>query len=91
MSDSHNKGKDNVAVFTDFLYNHFDDPGAVHDDKWSDGPSSESKNKFILKFLQLLSQKHKSLSHGNNLLLTMGKELLMELVAKLRLYFKQKL
>ena len=50
MSDSHGKGT--VAVFVDFLYNHFDDPGAVHDLIWSDGPSSEFKNKFIVKFLQ---------------------------------------
>ena len=50
MSDSHGKGT--VAVFVDFLYNHFDDPGAVHDLIGSDGPSSEFKNKFIVKFLQ---------------------------------------
>ena len=36
--DSHDKGKDAVAVFVDFLFDHFDDPGAVHT-IWSDGPS----------------------------------------------------
>ena len=30
MSDGHDKGKNTVMVFVDFLYNHFDDPGAVH-------------------------------------------------------------
>ena len=46
MSGSHDKGKDNVSMFVDFLYSHFDDPGAVHI-IWSDGPSSEFKNKFM--------------------------------------------
>ena len=85
VSGSHDKVKDNIAVFVDFLYNHFDDPGAVHNIIWSDGPSSEFKNKFMLKFLQSLNQKHRSLSHENIFLQAMGKELLMELVAKLRL------
>ena len=31
VSYSHDKGKDTAVVFADFLYNHFDDPGAVHD------------------------------------------------------------
>ena len=65
------KSKDIVVVFVDFLNNHFD-PGAVHD-IWSDGPSSEFKNKFMVKFLQSHSQKHKryfswkyfTTSHGN--------------------------
>ena len=61
VSDSHDKGKDTVAVFVDFLYNHFDDPGAAHDIIWSDGLPSEFKNSFIVKFLQSLSQTHKRL------------------------------
>ena len=40
MSDSRDKGKDTVAVFVEFLYNHFDDPGVVHDNTRSDGSSS---------------------------------------------------
>ena len=59
VSDHHDKGKDTVVVFVDFLYNHLVDPGAVRDIIWSDGPSSEFKNKFMVKFLQSLSQKHK--------------------------------
>ena len=50
---------DTAAVLADFLYNDFDDPVAVYDIIWSDGPSSESKNKFMVKFFQSLSQKHK--------------------------------
>ena len=65
MSDRHHKVKDTVTVFVDFLYNHFDDPGAVHDTVWSGGPSSEFKNKFMVKSLQSLSQKHISLFNGN--------------------------
>ena len=44
---------------------------------------------FLVKFLQSLSQRHKSLSHGNTLLQAMGK--LMELVIKLMLLLEQKL
>ena len=51
MSKSCDKGKDTVAVFVDFLYNHFDDPGTVHDIIWLDGPSSEFTNKFMVKLL----------------------------------------
>ena len=43
----------------DFLFEHFDDPGAVHI-IWSGGPSSEFKNKIMVKFLQLHSQKYKT-------------------------------
>ena len=39
------------AMFVDFLYDHFDDPGAAHI-IWSDGPSSEIKNKFMVKFFE---------------------------------------
>ena len=39
VSDS-DKREDIVAVFADFLYNHFDDPGAVND-MWLNGPLSE--------------------------------------------------
>ena len=68
VSDSHDEGKDIIAVFLDFFYNYFDDPGGVHDITCSGGPSSEFKNKFMVKFLQLPNQKHKSLSHRDNLL-----------------------
>ena len=34
VSASHDKGKDTVVVFVYFLYNHFDDPRAVHDIIW---------------------------------------------------------
>ena len=52
VSDSHNKGKDTVAVFlfVNFPYNHFDNPVVVHALIWSDAPSSEFINKSILKF-----------------------------------------
>ena len=30
VSISHDKAKDTVVVFVDFLYNHFDDPEAIH-------------------------------------------------------------
>ena len=46
-----------VAVFVDFLYNHFDDPGAEHDNIWSDRSSSEFKNKLMANFFQLLIKK----------------------------------
>ena len=39
VSDSHDRVNDTVGVFEDFFYNHFHDPGAVHDNIWSDGPS----------------------------------------------------
>ena len=55
VSDSPDQGKDNIVVFAGFLYNHFDDPGVDHDIIWSDGPSSEFKNKFMVKFLQSFS------------------------------------
>ena len=53
-----------VAVFVDFLYNHFDDPGVEHDNIWSDRSSSEFKNKLMVNFFQLLSKKYISLSRG---------------------------
>ena len=51
MLDSHDKGKGAAAMIVDFVYNQFDDPEAVRI-IWSDGPSSELKNKFMVKFLQ---------------------------------------
>ena len=84
VPDSHHQGKDTVVVLVDLLCNHFGDPGAVNI-IWSDGTSSEFKIKFIVKFLQSLIQKHEGLSHRNTLLQAMGKRLLMELEAKLRL------
>ena len=58
VSESRDKGKDTVAVFIDFLYNHFGATDAMEDITWSDGPTSEFKNKYMVKFLQSLSQKH---------------------------------
>ena len=78
MSDSHNKGMDTVVVLVDFLYNDFDDPVAVHDIIWSDGPSSESKNKFMVKFLQSLSQKHKKHFSWKNFTTSHGIEVVDE-------------
>ena len=62
-----------VAVFSDFLYDHFDDSGAVHDIIWSDRPSSQSKNKFMVKFLQSISQTHKRSFSWKNLATSHGK------------------
>ena len=75
-------------MFLDFLCNHLDDPGAAHDISWSDGPSSEFKNKFMVKFLQSLSLTHKRLLLWTSLLQAMGKELVMELMAKLSIWFE---
>ena len=47
-------------MFVDFFCNYFDDPGAVHGVIWSDESPSEFKNKFMVKFLQPLGQKHKT-------------------------------
>ena len=56
VSDSQDKSKDTVAVSVDFIYNHFDNPRAVHDIIWSDALLSEFQNKFIVKFLQSFRQ-----------------------------------
>ena len=82
-SYSHDKGKYSVAVFVDFHYNHFDIPGAVHI-IWSDGPFLEFKN-IHCKVPSITQSEAQDFSHRNVLLQTMGKELLMELVANLRL------
>ena len=58
VSDSRDKGKDTVAVFIDFLYNHFGVTDTTEDILWLDWPTSEFKNKFMVKFLQSLSQKY---------------------------------
>ena len=47
LAQNNDKGKDAVELFVDVLCNLFDLPGAVHDIIWSDGLSSESKNKFM--------------------------------------------
>ena len=57
VPDSRDKGKDTVVVFVDFLYEncvHKCDEYII----WPDGPTSEFKNKFMVKFLQILSQKY---------------------------------
>lgn len=43
VSNSHEKGKDTVVLFLDFLYNYMIQ-GAVHDIIQSDGPSSETNS-----------------------------------------------
>ena len=58
VSDSRDKGKDMVAVLIDFLYNHFGVTEGMEDIIWSDGPTSEFKNKYMAKFIQSLNQKY---------------------------------
>ena len=77
VSDSRDKGKGTVAVFIDFLYNHFGATDAMEDIIWSDGPTSEFKNKYMVKFLQSLSQNIISNSRGSTLLPVITKALLM--------------
>ena len=64
VSDLTVTGKDTAAVFIDFLYNHFGATDAMEDIIWSDGPTSEFKNK----------------SRESTLLPVMEKALLMVLV-----------
>ena len=58
VSNSRDKGNDTVAVFIDFLYNLFGVTEAMEDIIWSDGPTSEFKNEFMVIFLQSPSQKY---------------------------------
>lgn len=59
-SDTKNKDKDTIFVFLDFFYSEIikETPGISEEVIWSDGPSSEFKNKFMVRTLQLLAQKH---------------------------------
>ena len=57
VSDLRDNRKDTATVFIDFLYNHFGVTEAI-EDIWSDRPTSKFKNKFMVKFLQPLSQKY---------------------------------
>ena len=86
VSDSYDRGKDTAAVFADFLYNGFDYPVTVNDIRWSDRPPSVFKNKFTVKFLQSLSQKHKRFFSRKDFTASQ-KKLLMKFVAKLRLVY----
>lgn len=65
-SDSNKKDKDTVATFLNILYEMILDKNAhctnstlATDIIWSDGPSSEFKNQFMVKLLQQLSHKFK--------------------------------
>ena len=64
-SDTHNKGKDAVFTFINELYEHFDSSGLMSDETevediiFTDGPSSEFKNKYAMQLLYSLSQKYK--------------------------------
>ena len=76
VSDSREKGKDTVAVFIDFLYENCCAHKCEEYIIWSDGPTYEFKNKFMAKFLQILSQKYQhpfswkyfTASHGKGVL-----------------------
>ena len=61
-SNTKEKTKDTVAVFLDHLYeNHLipDTPvSSVEEVIWTDGPSSEFKNKFMIHLIRLLSAKY---------------------------------
>ena len=54
------KGKNTIAVFLSMLYELFenDGHGPLHETIWSDGPSSEFKNRFMVYLLQHLSRKY---------------------------------
>lgn len=61
-SDASDKGKDTVFALLDILYDEIvRESGSSQPDLeviWSDGPSSEFKNKYMVKTLQLLSKKY---------------------------------
>lgn len=60
-SDCQSKDKNTVFVFIDFLYDEIIRSGGDQPNLetiWSDGPSSEFKNKFTVKMLQILSEKY---------------------------------
>ena len=73
-SDTKEKDKDTVAAFLFALYeNHlFPEEGIVEEIIWSDGPTSEFKNKYMMKLLHQLSiecnkmfpRKFSATSHG---------------------------
>ena len=59
-SDSKNKDKDTIFVFLNLLYEEIlrkDNSKRYNEVIWSDGPSSEFKNKFMVRTLQVLSEK----------------------------------
>ena len=58
VSDGRDKGKDTVAEFIDFLCESCCAHKSEKYNIWSDRPTSEFKNKFMVKFLQILSQKY---------------------------------
>ena len=59
-SNSCDKGKNTIAVFLSTLYELIenDGHGPLHEIIWSDGPSSEFKNRFMVHLLQYLSRKY---------------------------------
>ena len=75
-------------MLVDFLQNHFDDPGAVHDIIWSDGPLSVFKKKFMTKFFPWLSQKHERVFSGKYFLKSHGKGVVDGISGKTKAYFQ---
>ena len=74
------KGKDKFAngKFLDYLYENeiLEDESVEKEIIWSDGPSSEFKNKFMRHLMEILLKKKKeNHSCGSFLLPRMGKEL----------------
>ena len=77
-SNSMDKGKNTIAVFLDTLYEKIfsDDFNSDQEIIWSDGPSSEFKNCFMVHLLQYLSDKFKkpfiwkyfATSHGKGII-----------------------
>ena len=65
VSDKRDKGKDTVVVFIDFLHENC----CVHKREeyiiWSEGPTSEFKNNFMVIFLQILIILTNIHFHGN--------------------------
>ena len=60
-SDTKDKGKDTVAVFINHLYENYifmEECSATQEVIWSDGPTSEFKNRFMVKFIKVLNEKY---------------------------------
>ena len=77
------KGKNTVAVFVDTLYKCYlipDSPGVTEQVIWTDGPTSEFKNRYMMQLLQILSKKYQckftwkyfATSHGKGILDCIG-------------------
>ena len=61
-SDSKNKDKETILVFVEHLYDHHllkdENMQGIEEIIWTDGPSSEFKNKYIVHLLRRLSEKY---------------------------------